>query len=410
MKYKKNYVALALAGVLTLGTGLTAQAMTDQKIICYNNEVTLEKPVLINTNIGVEGLSYQKDGYLMLPLRLTCERLGYELKWNGKTRSVEISKGNIWTSISIGKDSYFKGKVAPFPLGMAPEIVNDSTYVPVEFFEEIFNQDAFDIFERNKVDGNVTNILETKNGHMITVKYGENSIIFLVNKDTKIVDPSTEEKVNVEDIKEGDRLVVLHDSKMTRSLPPQTYAFKINVMKTDQAEENKVNGKVSGIKETKNGHMITVDYDKGNIIFNVDKDTKITDQLTKKELTVKDIEEGDTLVVIHDSKMTMSIPPQTYAYTISVLRANKVEGEVSEIKETKNGHMITVGYGKDQTIIFHINEETKITDQASGKKASIKDIAKGAKLLVKHSHIMTASLPPQTTAFEIEICSSDNTK
>ncbi|GMQ56460.1 hypothetical protein AN1V17_08530 [Vallitalea sediminicola] len=326
MKYKKNYVALALAGVLTLGTGITSQAMADQKIICYNNEVTMEKPVLVNTNIGVEGLAHQKDGYLMLPLRLTCERLGYEVKWNGKTRSVDVSKGNIWTSISIGKDSYFKGKVAPFPLGMAPEIVNESTYVPVEFFEEIFNQDAFDIFERNKVDGNVSNILETKNGHMITVKYGENSIIFLVNNDTKIVDPSTKKELNVEDIKEGDRLVVLHDSKMTRSLPPQTYAYRINVVNTDQVEEN------------------------------------------------------------------------------------KIEGEVSEVKETKNGHMITVGYGEEQTIIFHINAETKITYQATDKKADITDIDKGDKLLVKHNNIMTASIPPQTLALEIEICSSDNTK
>ncbi|MCT4686435.1 stalk domain-containing protein [Vallitalea sp.] len=314
MKYKKKYVALALAGVLTLGAGMTSQAMTDQKIICYNNEVTLEKPVLINTNIGVEGLSYQKDGYLMLPLRLTCERLGYDVKWIGKTRSVEVSKDNIWTSISIGKDAYFKGKATPFPLGIAPEIVNDSTYVPVEFFEEILNQDAFDIFERNKVDGNVSNILETKNGHMITVKYGEDSIIFLVNKDTKIVDPSTEKELSVEDIKEGDKLLVLHDSIMTRSLPPQTYAYRINIV-----NENIVEGTVSEIKKTKDGHMLTVEYgDKEVIIFYVNEETKITDQSTGEKSSIKDIKKGDILLVKHSNFMTFSIPPQTHALEIDL--------------------------------------------------------------------------------------------
>lgn len=239
MILKKSYIAIALAGVMTLGTGITSQAISDKEVVCYNNEEIMKKPVSIDTNIGVEGLAYQKDGYLMLPLRLTCERLGVDVKWVGETRSVEISKDSMWTSISLGKDSYFKGKMAPFSLGIAPELVDESTYVPAEFFNEIFDQDVFDIFERNKVDGTVSNILDTKNGKLITVEYGDDKIIFIVNEDTEITDEITNEELTINDIQEGDQIIAIHDAKMTLSLPPQTYAFRIKVQKPNTVEEEK---------------------------------------------------------------------------------------------------------------------------------------------------------------------------
>ncbi|GKX32139.1 hypothetical protein SH1V18_46190 [Vallitalea longa] len=314
MIVKKSCIAIALAGVMTLGTGITSQAISDTDIICYNSEEIMKKPVSIDTNIGVEGLAYQKDGYLMLPLRLTCERLGMDVKWVGETRSVEISKDSIWTSITLEKDSYFQGRMAPFSLGIAPELIDESTYVPAEFFNEIFDQDVFDIFERNKVDGTVSNIIETKNGKLISVEYDENKIIFIVNDNTKIADKFTNQELNVDDIEEGDRLIAIHDSKMTMSLPPQTYAYSINVEKADT-----IKGVTSNITQTKNGHMLTVDYDENKtIIFNISDETKITDQTTGEIKDITDIKNGDELVVKHSKIMTKSIPPQTVAYEIQI--------------------------------------------------------------------------------------------
>lgn len=78
-----------------------------------------------------------KDGTIMLPLRALAEALRYEVKWNGDIRAVEIIGGAQYTSITIGEDSYFFAKTAPVQLGNAPVIVDNSTYVPIDFFKDI---------------------------------------------------------------------------------------------------------------------------------------------------------------------------------------------------------------------------------------------------------------------------------
>lgn len=407
MKLKRNYVALALAGVLTIGTGMPSQAMVGEKVNYYKNEVTTTvKPVLISANIGIEDLAYQKDGFLMLPARLACEKLGFEVKWNGETQSAEISKNSIWTSIKLGEDSYFKGRTAPFPLGTAPELVNNSTYVPTEFFEEILGQDIFDLYEKNKVDGHVTNIMETKNGHMLTVRYGENqTIIFNVNNDTKITNSLTKKEMAVKDIVKGDRLIVIHDSKMTRSLPPQTYAFRIEV-----TQENKIEGEVTKINKTNHGHMVTIDYDENQtIIFHVNEETKITSQLTGKEITIEDVVVGNKLLLTHNNIFTMSIPAQTVAISIEVCipeinEENIFRGDVTKIRQTDKATILTVVYAEKETVDFIVSDKTKIINQLTREEISVKNIVVGDKLILTHNNIMTASIPPQTNAIQIEVC------
>ena len=41
------------------------------------------------------------------------------------------------TPVIDGENSYVKGKMMPLTLSAAPEIVNDLTYVPAEFFAEV---------------------------------------------------------------------------------------------------------------------------------------------------------------------------------------------------------------------------------------------------------------------------------
>ena len=76
----------------------------------------------------------------MLPLRKITETLGMTVDWDGETRTV-ILNGGIF-SIKIGENSYAKGKMMPVELNSAPEIVNDLTYVPVEYFTEILEIEA----------------------------------------------------------------------------------------------------------------------------------------------------------------------------------------------------------------------------------------------------------------------------
>ncbi len=78
---------------------------------------------------------YKKGDIDMVPLREIAEALGFTVDWDGELRAVMINGGMY--SLKIGENSYVKGKMAPLELGAAPEITNDLTYVPANYFAEV---------------------------------------------------------------------------------------------------------------------------------------------------------------------------------------------------------------------------------------------------------------------------------
>ena len=90
---------------------------------------------LVNVVIGDKNVSdvYAKDNTTMVPLREVAEAAGFTVTWDAENRAVILNDGVY--SLKIGENSYVKGKM--MPLSAAPEIVNDLTYVPAEFFAEV---------------------------------------------------------------------------------------------------------------------------------------------------------------------------------------------------------------------------------------------------------------------------------
>ncbi|WNR43437.1 stalk domain-containing protein [Paenibacillus roseipurpureus] len=82
------------------------------------------------------------DGVSLVPYRKVAEGLGYTVTWNPDTYSAELTKGAQWTSVTVGKDSYFFAKMAPKSLGAAPVIINESLYVPIAFVTNILHASA----------------------------------------------------------------------------------------------------------------------------------------------------------------------------------------------------------------------------------------------------------------------------
>ncbi|MFS0840942.1 stalk domain-containing protein [Paenibacillus sp. 1P03SA] len=82
-------------------------------------------------------------GTTMVPLRITAEKLGFQLKWNQEQWAAELSKGAVWTSVYKGKDAYTINKMAPFSLGEAAVIKEDGNmYVPASFFSKVLKADV----------------------------------------------------------------------------------------------------------------------------------------------------------------------------------------------------------------------------------------------------------------------------
>ena len=78
---------------------------------------------------------YAKDNTTMVPLREVAEAAGFTVTWDAENRAVLLNDGVY--SLKIGENSYVRGKMMPLTLSAAPEIVNDLTYVPAEFFAEV---------------------------------------------------------------------------------------------------------------------------------------------------------------------------------------------------------------------------------------------------------------------------------
>lgn len=104
------------------------------------------------TNLVISNY-YTKSEYnvKMIPLRSTLEYFGYTINWSSSKNTISISKAGVSTTITVGRNSYYKLKNSPKQLEFAPEIKNGQTYVPISFFEEILGL----IFAVDSI-GNVT--------------------------------------------------------------------------------------------------------------------------------------------------------------------------------------------------------------------------------------------------------------
>lgn len=116
------------------GLSLPAKAIPEKVIVMKKSIKDMSKVIIDGREIILNRPMYMKEYSIMVPLRQVAEALDYKVKWNGESYSVEIIKGAHWFLIKIGEDDYNFGKMK-LQLGAAPELIDSTTYVPVEFLE-----------------------------------------------------------------------------------------------------------------------------------------------------------------------------------------------------------------------------------------------------------------------------------
>jgi len=128
----RNSKAVVFYGIAELS--LPAKAVPQKVIVLKEQLKDTGRAVIEGVETVLNKPMYMKDNTIMVPLRQIAEALGYEVKWNGENYSVEIMKGAHWFLVKIGEDDYNFAKMKT-QLGIAPELVVSTTYVPVEFLE-----------------------------------------------------------------------------------------------------------------------------------------------------------------------------------------------------------------------------------------------------------------------------------
>ena len=115
---------------------------------------------------------------------------------------------------------------------------------------------------------------------------------------------------------------------------------------------------------------------------------------------------GMTVNAAFSSAMTRSIPPQAAAYIIRIVNRNVPDditiGRILEVDRRNRSFTLVNDRGNNSLIRFNVPENTRIIDRF-GRPVRFSRLMPGMRVWVRHANFMTASIPPQTTAFEIRI-------
>lgn len=149
------------------------------------------------------------------------------------------------------------------------------------------------------------------------------------------------------------------------------------------------------------------------LVLNVGEET-IFQMEDGTHTTLSALQIGMTIEVEHANFATLSLPPQTPAYKVSVLDKHRTtdvlgtQGIIEQVIEHSDGQIGVQVKGNplsdtsQKEIILNVDNNTVITD-VNGEAVSIKHLTKGAKIIGFYTPMMTKSLPPISAAIKIVV-------
>lgn len=141
------------------------------------------------------------------------------------------------------------------------------------------------------------------------------SVIILIADDHTLIQCNDGKRITSRDLREGMRIDAWISVAMTRSIPPQTRAYRI-IVKSSPCGIAVTDGRVA-VVDLHNNFLYTGVPGKpeSQIRFVVTEDTALLDRRGSR-IRLRDLRQGDRVRVEHADFMTASIPPQTNAFMI----------------------------------------------------------------------------------------------
>lgn len=318
----KNTFKKFIAGASVVAM-LSASAVfaTEVTLISEDGQVEAEVQVEERLNAPTEPMLVANaetiEGVTMLPLRAVAEHFGYAVEWIEESQSVTLTKGAVYVIFSIGNNEYAFSRMAPQALESAPVLVNnETTYVPMSFFTELLGLNAREAEEGIEViEPRIVTVvsMDTENNTITVMDDFHGEVVVNITEETTVT--ANGEEVSAFFAGEGQLIEIEYASFMTMSIPPQTNAVAIELLNLPVQEEAVEGSKVVAV----DGNQVTVtDEVYGEVVLNVTEETEITINGEKAELS--DIAEGQSVKVEYSEAMTRSIPPQTNAVKIEIVK------------------------------------------------------------------------------------------
>ncbi len=416
--FKRTFATIAAFSLLSCSALATEVDPAGQPELIAENPIAETAPVINGATLDSVPTE-DVNGVVMVPLRAVCEGLGFQVNWIAETQSIEVIKGAVYITMSIDTDSYAFSRRAPQQLGAAPTLVNDSvTYVPLAFITELLNG----YYTENEdgtvkiVNPSIVTVTEIQeNGSLLVSDSALGEVIVLIDENTQIT--ANGNAVSADAIQADMVLAIEYSEAMTASLPPRTTAIAIRIENVEESVEEEApvvesvafEGTITEIID----NMVVLgnpEKDPTAIAIMVDDNTQITRGMDRRIYKIDDLEVGMKLSGTHADYMTMSIPPQTLAYTIEIQVEEEApvvettvafEGTITEIID----NMVILGNPEEdsKSIALIIDDNTQITKGMEKRIYKIDDLEVGMQVSGTHADQMTMSLPPQSVALTLVI-------
>jgi len=141
------------------------------------------------------------------------------------------------------------------------------------------------------------------------------------------------------------------------------------------------------------------------VVLIVNQDTIIRNR-SGQNMTIRELRIGMIIDAEFSSAMTRSIPPQAVAYQITVVGAvREFQVKIGRVMSVDlNNRFFVTGRENDMSsqMRFVVTNSTIIRD-TRGNQIPLRNLRIGSKVRVEHATFQTASIPPQTTAYNVQI-------
>ena len=176
---------------------------------------------------------------------------------------------------------------------------------------------------------------------------------------------------------------------------------------------NITNGRIENVNTTNSATYVTVSYstcvgcyrNTQTVVLVVGSAARVFN-VDGTQIPASFLRPGMLVDASFSSAMTRTNPPQATAYTIRVVSRNFSESTTTGIIINVNyptRTFSTISNGNPISLIqFNTPDNARIYDRF-GRPVTFNALRQGQRVTVRHATFMTASIPPQTTAFEIQI-------
>lgn len=311
MNMKKGILLFCISILMLFSTAIADEPLLISPAPKSQTAITVD-------GVEITGKCIYDSEVCMIPVRAICEKMGFNVVWDPNTNDVTIEKMPQYYTFNIYQDGYTVAKTAPIMLGKTPVVQNWTTYVPVNFVEDIISCS----YELSEDSLNISSLKEEKEVNTLVFKAEMDGMCTMYDIKTGdiLVNISSKTVINgnLEEFVDGQILNVVYGDVLTTIEP--NIANALEITKTDMMGEA-IEGTVCAVSSADDVYQIVIGDSENRLTqtaLNVSKDTKLYGK-DNEVISVEKLEEGNKIKAIVSQSSTRSIPPQRTLYALKVI-------------------------------------------------------------------------------------------